>query len=83
MRSFVRVDADATVATNADVESTTAHLISYPSGAPAAMLPPPACHTTVALPWPVAVTDVIEGREGAALPDAVDTEVYTDQTLQP
>ena len=77
------MEADATVATNADVESTTAHLISYPSGAPAAMLPPPACHTTVALPWSEALTDVIDGREGAALPDAVDTEVYTDQALQP
>ena len=77
------MEAEATVATNADVESTTAHLTSYPSGAPEATLPPPACHTTAALSWPVVVADVMDGREGAALPDAVDTKVYVDQTLQP
>ena len=77
------MEAEATDATNAAVEPTTAHLISYPSGAPAARLPPPACHTTVALLCPVAVADVIDGREGAALPEAVDTDVYTDQGLQP
>ena len=80
---MLSASADGADTTDADVAPTTAHLISKPLGAPEARLPPPACHWTVAVSWPVAATCVITGRDGAALPEAVETYVYVDHTLHP